>query len=509
MLCFEQMEELLTVIDKVSDTDLSTSNAVVEGHPLTSNGGNGLSRACSAVGDGKDFVDTKGKPDAVVPEQQLLVVPETRPKSRHSSGERKSRHWSGDRRSRHPSKEKDPPLSKSERLYKELMEAVASDNAPRTRSVIKHSQLAAEGRLRGLHAAVQRGCVKAAKAILEMEPTLVHRPDPDSGNTALLVAIEASTVSTMSLLVDRGARLDTKNCSGETAWDVARRFPHDNKGLVPTLVGLYKQHSKHYRTTPIHEAAAVGDVDKIQFLVNAGLDLWDTDSSGYNFIHLAAFNNQTDVILRYLQHCAQPAEITPAEPDVDRRCRTNRKTALHVAANRGHLESTMALLRCGANINALDNGRWTPLHDAVVCRNEASAATVIPALYENALSLILALTTDKETPLHVAARHGRLGAVQVLLKLLADRCGEALSMQDVDGWTPLHSAVDSRCPEVVQIIIDALNTTCDAHSLYDLPDKFDRSPLQLAQSLPDCEEVARLLLSFRPAVSPLGITWNI
>jgi len=503
------MEEDVFMTDTVNDAEPASYNIIIADHPVIGNGGSGLSSVDNAVGDRKDFVDANSKPDAVIPEQQLLLAAETRPKSRHSSGERKSRHWSGDRRSRHPSKEKEPPLSKSERLFKELMEAVANDNTPRTRSVMKHSSLTAEGRLRGLLVAVQRGCVKAAKAILEVEPTLVHRPDPSSGNTALLVAIEAATVSTMSLLVDRGARLDAKNHSGETAWDVARRVPHDNKGLVPTLVGLYKQHCKDYRTTPVHEAAAVGDVDKIHFLVEAGLDLWDTDNSGYNFIHIAAFNNRTNVILRYLQHCAEPLEITPAEPDIDRRCRSNRKTALHVAANRGHFESCIALLKCGADIGALDKGRWTPLHDAVVCRNEPAAAKVIQALYETAPSLILALTTDKETPLHLAARHGRLGAVRVLVEILADRCGEVLSMPDIDGWTPLHSAVDSCRPEVVQVIVNAVNSTCDAHSLYKLTDKAGRSALQLAQSLPDSDEVVRMLLSHQPAVGPLGVTWNI
>jgi len=494
-------------MDSENNKEPASLNTVPTGHPplgLEGNGGTGVLWTSSAVdgrNDPANSVDTKIKPSAVVPEQQSVVVPETRPVSRVSSGERKSRHWSGDRRSRHPSKEKEPAIPKSERLYNELIEAVANDSVPRTKSVMKHSLLTAEARLRGLHAAVQRGSNKAAKAILEVELALVHRTDPNTGNTALLVAIEAATVSTMSLLVDRGARLDAKNFAGETAWDVARRVPHDNKGLVSTLVGLYKRHRKDYRTTPIHEAAATGDGDKIDFLVEAGLDLWDTDRGGYNFIHVAAFNNRTNIILNYLQHDTAPEEVTRVEPDVDRRNKTSGKTALHVAANRGHLDSFLALLKCGADINALDNGRWTALHDAVVCRNEPAAANVIRALCSNTSSLSLALTTDKETALHVAARHGRLGTVRVLLEVLADNSGEALSMQDVDGWTPLHSAIDSRQPEVVQLVIDTMNATFDAHSLLDLPDKSGRSPLQLAQSMPDNDEVVKVLMLYQPGTS--------
>ena len=498
MLCFEQIEGLPMLIDKENEKESSTLDAVFITHPtppVEGNGGTVVSRTVDAAGGQKDSansVEVKARPGSVVSEQH--TVPESRPISRYSSGERKSRQYSGDRRSRHPSKEKEPALPKSERLYNELMEAVANDNAPRTKSVVKHSLLPAERRLHGLHAAVQRGSNKAAKAILEVEPALVHCTDPNSGNTALLVAIEAATVSTMSLLVDRGARLDAKNRSGETPWDVARRLPHDNKGLIPTLVGLYKQHSKDYHTTPVHHAAATGDVDKISFLTDAGLDLWNTDRAGYNFIHIAAFNNKTNVILHYLKHGTAAAEISPSEPDVDRHCTTNGKTALHVAANRGHVESFMALLNCGADITALDNGRWTALHDAVVCRNDRAASTLIRAICCNTPSLALSLTTDKETPLHVAARHGQLQAVRILLEVSADSCSEALSMQDADGWTPLHSAIESRRPEVVQLIIDAMNATFDAHSLLELPDKSGRSPLQLAQSLSDSDEVVKVLL---------------
>jgi len=502
MLCFEQTEGLSMLIDKENEKESSTFDAVFITHPVPpveGNGGTGVARTSGAAGGQKDSVDVKARPASVVPVQQ--TVPESRPISRYSSGERKSRQYSGDRRSRHPSKEKEPALSKSERLYNELMEAVSNDNAPRTKSVVKHSLLPAEGRLHGLHVAVQRGSNKAAKAILEVEPALVHRTDPNNGNTALLVAIEAATVSTMSLLVDRGARLDAKNRSGETTWDVARRLPHDNKGLIPTLVGLYKQHSKDYHTTPVHQAAATGDVDKINFLTDAGLDLWNTDRAGYNFIHIAAFNNKTNIILHYLKRGTVTAEISPSELDVDRRCKANGKTALHVAANRGHVESFMALLNCGADITALDNGRWTALHDAVVCRNDRAASTLIRAICSNTPSLALSLTSDKETPLHVAARHGQLQAVQMLLEVSADSCSEALSMQDNDGWTPLHSAIESRRPEVIRLVIDAMNATFDAHSLLELPDKSGRSPLQLAQSLSDNDEVVKVLLSHLPGIS--------
>jgi len=483
-LCSEQIDINQTITGKEHDAELTTLNSDPTG--FTSNGGDSRSWDDVAVGNGTNSVnciETKSKRD--VAEQKTLPVPETRLKSRRLSGDR----WL-----RYLSREKEVPVSNSECVYSELMEAVANDSMPRTRAAMRQSLLTAEQRLHGLHAAVRHGCNKAAKAILGVEPTLVHCPHPDTGNAALHSAIEAANVSILTLLVVRGARLNAKNRSGETAWDVARRVPHDNKGLVPTLIGLYKRHRKDYYTTPVHEAAAVGDLNKIEFFVKAGLDLWDTDIRGYNFIHIAAFNDKTDVILHYLPQRTKPA---PNELDVDRRCKTNGKTALHVAVNRGHRESFAMLLKCGADIGAVDNGGWTPLHDAVVCQNELAAASIIRAVCDSAPSLVSALTADKETPLHVAARHGRLGAVEILVEVLADSCGEALSMQDIDGWTPLHSAVESRLPDVVQLVVDSVNATIDAHSLLELPDTSGRSPLQLAQSLPDNKKVVKVLMAYQ------------
>jgi len=87
-----------------------------------------------------------------------------------------------------------------------------------------------------------------------------------------------------------------------------------------------------------------------------------------------------------------------AGADVNARDRIVGWTPLHLAADRGRLETAKALINAGANVNASAAHRWTPLHLAVSRRYTELIKVLI-----NAGADVNARRYDGEfTPLHTA-----------------------------------------------------------------------------------------------------------
>lgn len=116
------------------------------------------------------------------------------------------------------------------------------------------------------------------------------------------------------------------------------------------------------------------------------------------------------------------------------------RTAVHVAARIGAVETLQALLQAGGDPNAADEDGNTPLHFA--------AAAPSPSLMVDesiaTIRLLLRASADAgrangegRTPLHVAATgHDRPGGVAALL-----RAGADANRKDRAGNTPLHAAL--------------------------------------------------------------------
>ena len=97
-------------------------------------------------------------------------------------------------------------------------------------------------------------------------------------------------------------------------------------------------------------------------------------------------------------------------------------------------EGVQRLVQAGANVNAFDDERGTPLHRAA----ENDRPEVIRALVKNGAKLN-ARGMLEETPLHVAAEQGRANASLVLLE-----AGASPNSVNMSGYTPLHTLVSGR-----------------------------------------------------------------
>ena len=113
------------------------------------------------------------------------------------------------------------------------------------------------------------------------------------------------------------------------------------------------------------------------------------------------------------------------------------RNLLHTAAAAGSLPTVELLLRLGADANAKEGGRHTPLYSvANECAVEG-AGRVVRALVEAGGHANAHDGVKQCTPLHMAARRGNIEVSEALLD-----CGANIEARDSLGDTPLRRAVN-------------------------------------------------------------------
>ncbi|XP_063836818.1 ankyrin repeat domain-containing protein 54-like [Ostrinia nubilalis] len=103
----------------------------------------------------------------------------------------------------------------------------------------------------------------------------------------------------------------------------------------------------------LHQAALWDNVELLQELIANGADVDARDARSRTALHAAALADRS----RCLQAlCDAGADVNARAEDV-----AGGETALHIAAERGHVDNIKTLLKAGAEHDALDAARDTPL----------------------------------------------------------------------------------------------------------------------------------------------------
>jgi len=142
-----------------------------------------------------------------------------------------------------------------------------------------------------------------------------------------------------------------------------------------------------------------------------------------------AVNNGNEGMVKVLLE--DGADINAANED--------RETPLYQASSEGHVEVIKLLLEKGADIQIANIWGDTPLH-------QAWKVEIVKLLLKKGAD-INAADKDRETPLHQASSRGKVEIVKLLLEKGAD-----INVVDLHGRTPLYWASDSGLPNVVKLL---------------------------------------------------------
>ncbi|KAF5906674.1 ankyrin repeat and death domain-containing protein 1B, partial [Clarias magur] len=244
--------------------------------------------------------------------------------------------------------------------------------------------------------------------VLQKEP----EADSDFDNTEMLLdtekeyieAAKRNDVETMKLL-GRAVNVNAKNVHNRTALHYAVACKN-----VAAADLLLKRRAKldlqdKHGVTAIHLAAWFGSLEILQLLVQSGADQRVENMEGMNMMHCAAVNDHTDIVA-FIVDDLQMRELDKEDN------RGNRPFA--VAAEHGCVRMLQMLME-------------EPYKMATMEENQKG-----------------------DTPLHLAARNGHRGAVQLLLDYF-----EVRNEVNHAGETPLYLAADGAHEECVLALLEA------------------------------------------------------
>ena len=277
--------------------------------------------------------------------------------------------------------------------------------------------LAGPARPQDIFDLLRKGDVAAVKAMIEKSPQLVEARDP-GGMTPLHYAAYGRDAGFIDSLIDKGAKLEAKSADGETPLMAAAANDRPEAAAALIKRGAALETKNDYgRTALVLCARERGQIATARVLVEAGADVNATDKFGSGALELAAWRGKREVVDYFLDKGAGLPE--PGE---------QWHGLLSMAASQG-LETLFR--RLAGKVQDLKAAAGAGLLRAAA---EGGSAAIVGLLLEEGFD-----PTEPDrfgwTPLHYAARDGRIDAARALVEE-----GAPLDSRSIMGQTAYNVA---------------------------------------------------------------------
>ena len=245
--------------------------------------------------------------------------------------------------------------------------------------------------------AVQSSALTVLDFLSNIFPELVNEPDSD-GRTIIHMATELKSLETLNLLE-------------------AKSKPDVNI-------------TSELKRTPLHDAALLGRVDNMRYLIKKGAEVDKADKKKQTPLHIAVINEQLDAVALLLE---EKAGINLQDSE--------QQTPLYCAAYYGYVDIDKRLLEENADVKLISNHGWSPLHAA------ADNLEITNMLITHKADINLP-KEDMWTPLHFAINW----SATAVAKLLGEKRAN-FNVVNNDGNTALDMAMMKKDIDLVRLML--------------------------------------------------------
>ncbi|MDP7560466.1 MAG: ankyrin repeat domain-containing protein, partial [Planctomycetota bacterium] len=252
------------------------------------------------------------------------------------------------------------------------------------------------------------------------------------GQSLLHSAVYGGRKEIAELLLANGADVNAKDRYGYTPLHFAAL--EGRKEIVEVLIENEADlNAQAILGTPLHHASNSGHKEVVELLLAKGADVNAKNKGDATPLDYAETNN------------FEPPEVKAARKEIADLLRKHggkTKKELNVlfdASSTGNLEAAKQAIADGADVNAKNYVKRTPLHFA---DNKEIAELLITKGAD-----VNAKDDWGETPLHTAAARGHKEIVELLINNGAD-----MNVKDEDGETPLDWAIRGKQAEIADLL---------------------------------------------------------